>query len=191
MYSHHTSHIHTTHIHTHSMDQPSKVANPARGQLNRDTNIFLSPFAPENLVSRDGFDRSIPRQPAHSPHSGWIWCLLTGFLPISAAASILSYRQTPSGSVPSSSGHANAYRWRSLPRVRRHRASSPQGSSGNGCCLGRSSWTNSCAPLFSHTHYEYWYGVGMLKVSITISSRSPRVQLVNFSTNWDFISQNK
>ena len=33
------------------------------------------------------------------------------------------------GSVPSLSGHAVAYRWRSLPRVRRHRASTPQGSS--------------------------------------------------------------
>ena len=38
------------------------------------------------------------------------------------------------GSVPSLSGHAVAYRWRSLPRVRWHRASSPQGSSSNGCC---------------------------------------------------------
>ena len=33
------------------------------------------------------------------------------------------------GSVPSLSGHAIAYRWRSLPRVRRHRAGKPQGSS--------------------------------------------------------------
>ena len=39
------------------------------------------------------------------------------------------------GSVPSLSGHAIAYRWRSLPRVRWHRVSSPQGSSSNGCCL--------------------------------------------------------
>ncbi|CAM9166072.1 unnamed protein product [Ascophyllum nodosum] len=31
------------------------------------------------------------------------------------------------GSVPSLSGHAIAYRSRSLPRVRRHRASKPQG----------------------------------------------------------------
>ena len=28
-------------------------------------NISLSPFAPENLVSRDGFGSPIPRQPAH------------------------------------------------------------------------------------------------------------------------------
>ena len=33
------------------------------------------------------------------------------------------------GSVPSLSGHAIAYRWRSLPRVRQNRASKPQGSS--------------------------------------------------------------
>ena len=35
------------------MDQPGKVANPARGQLNREINISLSSFAPENFVSRD------------------------------------------------------------------------------------------------------------------------------------------
>ena len=41
-------------------------------------------------------------------------------------------------SVPSLSGHAIAYQWRSTPRVRRHRAGSLQGSSSNGCCLCRS-----------------------------------------------------
>ena len=50
-------------------DQPGKVANPARGQLNRDKYFSLPPFAPENLVSRDGFGSSVPRQPAHL-HSG-------------------------------------------------------------------------------------------------------------------------
>ena len=50
--------------------QPGKVvANPARGQLNRENdgeNYFsLSLFAPENLVSRDGFGIPAPRQPAH------------------------------------------------------------------------------------------------------------------------------
>ena len=47
------------------MDQPGKVANPARGQLNRENDIPLSPCVPENLVSRDGFCRPVPRQPAH------------------------------------------------------------------------------------------------------------------------------
>ena len=43
------------------MDQPGKIASPARGQLN----ISLSTFVPENLVSRDGFGSPVPRQPAH------------------------------------------------------------------------------------------------------------------------------
>ena len=47
------------------VDQPGKVANPARGQLNRENNISLSPYVPENLASRDGFSRPVPRQPAH------------------------------------------------------------------------------------------------------------------------------
>ena len=35
--------------------------------------------------------------------------------------------------IPSLSDHGTAYRWRSLQRVHRHRVSSPQGSSSNGC----------------------------------------------------------
>ena len=62
-------------------------------------NISLSPFAPENLASQDGFGRPVPRQPAYSPQSSYIWCLLiiAGILPISAAASIYLDRHTPSG----------------------------------------------------------------------------------------------
>ena len=48
------------------MDQPGKVANPARGQLKTGKmNTPLSPCVPENLVSRDGFSRPVPHQPAH------------------------------------------------------------------------------------------------------------------------------
>ena len=47
------------------MDQPDKVANPPHGQLNRENDIPLSTCVPENLVSRDGFSRPVPRQPAH------------------------------------------------------------------------------------------------------------------------------
>ena len=43
------------HTISNSMDQPGKVANPARSQLNRGNYIFLSAFPPENFVSRDGF----------------------------------------------------------------------------------------------------------------------------------------
>ena len=111
----------------------------------------LSPFAPKNLVGRDGFGRPVLRQPAHSPHSGWIWCLLTGFLPISAAASIYLFKPPYAiGSVPSLSGQTIAYRWRSLPRVRRHRASNPHGSSSNGCCFCITMDHLMCASLFPH-----------------------------------------
>ena len=55
------------HYNTYSKgkDQPGKVAYPARGQLNRKIIFSLSLFAPENLVSRDGFGSPVPRQPAH------------------------------------------------------------------------------------------------------------------------------
>ena len=143
------------------MDQPGKVADPARGQLNRENDIPLSPCVPENLVSRDGFSRPVPRQPAHL-HIFRLNLVLTGFLPSSAAASIYFFKPPYAiGSVPSLSGHAVAYRWRSLPRVRRHRASKPQGSSERVL-----PWQITMDQLIftslSHTHY--WYEAGMLKV---------------------------
>ena len=49
------------HTYCKSMDKPGKVVNPARGQLNRENEYFLSTFAPENLVSRDGFGSPVPR----------------------------------------------------------------------------------------------------------------------------------
>ena len=50
-------------------------------------NISLSAFAPDNLVSRDGFGSPVPRQPAHSILR--LNLMLTyGLLPSSAAASI-------------------------------------------------------------------------------------------------------
>ena len=57
-----------THTYSRSMGQPGKFANPARGQLDRENekiNISLSAFAPESLVSRDGFGSPVPRQPVH------------------------------------------------------------------------------------------------------------------------------
>ena len=56
------------------------------------------------------------------------------------------------GSVPSLSGRADAYRWRSLPRVRRHRASKPQGSSERVLPWQVTMDQLICASL-SHTHY--------------------------------------
>ena len=62
----------------------------------RKMTITLSPVAPDNLVSRDEFSRPVPGQPAHSLYSGYVWCLLTEFLLVSAAASIYLYRLPPS-----------------------------------------------------------------------------------------------
>ena len=137
------------------MDQPGKVANPARGQLNRENNIPLSQCVPENLVSRDGFSRPVPREPAHlhtQAESG-------AYLQDSSRVP----RRRPFMKPPYAigSGHAIAYRWRSLPRVRRHRDSKPQGSFERVL-----PWQITMDQLIlgslSHTHY--WYEAGMLKV---------------------------
>ena len=66
------------------------------------------------------------------------------------------------GSVPSLSGHENAYRWRSLPRVRRHRASKPQGSPERVLLLLQITMDQLIFASLSHIHY--WYEVGMLKL---------------------------
>ena len=124
-------------------------------------NIPLSPCVPENLVSRDGFIQpSRPASACSSPYSGWIWCLLTGFLPSSAATSIYEPPYAI-GSVPSFSGHAIACRWRSLPRVRRHRASKPQGSSER-VLPWQVTMEQFIFASLSHSHY--WHEVGMSKV---------------------------
>ena len=54
-----------TYQYSKSKDHLGKVANLARGQLNRENEYFLSPLKPENLVSRDGFGIPVPRQPVH------------------------------------------------------------------------------------------------------------------------------
>ena len=51
-------------MYSKSVDQPGMVVNSARGQLKRENESSPSPFAPENLISRDGFDSPVPRQPS-------------------------------------------------------------------------------------------------------------------------------
>ena len=143
------------------MDQPGKVANPARGQLNREKNIPLSPCVPENLVSRDGFSRPVPRQSAHLHTQVESGAYLRDSSRVPRRCPFM--KPPYASSVPSLSGRPIAYRWRSLPRVRRHRASKPQGSSERvlPCLAGHHGPTNI---RLSFPHPLLVYEVGMLKV---------------------------
>ena len=123
-------------------------------------NIPLSPYVPENLVSRDGFSRPVPRQSAHLHTQAESGAYLRDSSQVPRRRPFMKPPYAI-GSVPSLSGQAMAYRWRSLPRVRRHRTSKPQGSSERVL-----PWQVTMDQLIfaslSHTHY--WYEVGILKV---------------------------
>ena len=71
------------------------------------------------------------------------------------------------GSVPSLSGHAIAYRWRSLPRVRWHKASKPQGSSER-VLPWQITMDQLILASLSHTHY--WYEVVVVVVVFTLKA---------------------
>ena len=83
-----------------------------------------SPFAPDNLVWRDIFGCLVPRQASART---WAFSLLPPVfrdcvhLYLQNISLVPRYQVTP-------------LRWLSPPRVHRHRARSPQGSSNNWCC---------------------------------------------------------
>ena len=155
-----------------SIDQPGKVANPARGELNRENDFSLPAFAPENLASRDGFGGPVPLQPAHLYTQAESGAYLRDSSRVPRRRPFI-YIKPPYaiGSVPSLSGHAIAYRWRSLPRVRRHRAIKPQGSSERLLPWQVTMDQLICASQLictSLSHNHYWYEVGMLKVPVVL-----------------------
>ena len=128
-------------------DQPCKVANPARGQLNREINSSLSTFA--NLVSRDGLGGPVSRQPAHlhtQTESAGVYLRDSSRVPRRRPFIYLN-RHMPSG-------QSRVYRVAQLRTDGVHcRESSGTGPvnlkvAPNGCCLGRSRWTNEYALLF-------------------------------------------
>ena len=132
-------------------------------------NISLSAFAPENLVSRDGFGSPVPRQPAHLHTQAESGVYLRDSSRVPRRRPFIYYKPPYAiGSVPSLSGHAIAYRWCSLPRVRRHRASKRQDSSERVLPWQVTMDQLICVSL-SHTHY--WYEVGMLKLPPVLHSR--------------------
>ena len=123
-------------------------------------NIPLSLCVPENLVLRDGFSRPVPRMPAHLHTQAESGAYLRDSSRVPRRRPFMKPPYAI-GPFPSVSGHAIAYRWRSLPRVRRHRTSQYQGGSERVLPWQITMDQSICASL-SHTHY--WYEVGMLKV---------------------------
>ena len=178
-----------------STNQLRKVANPVYGQLNRGK--FPCP-------------RSRLR----------IWFRETGLAVPSLVSLLILYTNAESGAwyssripgrrpyiftstthhriytlyiyiVPSLSGHAIAYRWRSLPRVRWHRASSPQGSSSNGCCpCITMDQMLLCSSLFPHPLLIYSENVQIIGCILPHSRSTPVAQLAprNLLTRWDVSS---
>ena len=133
------------------------VTHIARVWINR---VRLPILLVLTLVSRDGFGSPIPRQPAHlhtQAESGVAYLRDSSRVPRRRP---FIYLKPPYaiGSVPTLSVHAIAYRWRSLPRVRQHKASKAQGSSERVLPWQFIMDQVICASL-SHTHY--WYEVGM------------------------------
>ena len=118
----------------------------------------LSAFAPGNLVSRDGLGSPVPHQPVHYLHSqAESGAYLRDSSRVPRRRPFIYFKPPYAiGSVTSLSGHAIAYRWRLLPRVHRHRASKPRGSSERVL-----PWQVTTDQLIfaslSHTHY--WYQV--------------------------------
>ena len=125
-------------------DKPGKVANPARGQLNRETNISLTPFATENLVSRDGFGSPVPRQPVHSQNIVKLNLVLTHGIPPDFRGGVhliictaIRHRVSPEFIESRNC----------VPMVFTAESPLAQGPVNlkvvpNGCCLVRSPWTN-------------------------------------------------
>ena len=115
------------HTYSKSMDQPGKVANPARGQLDGGNKYF-----PVRVRAREfGLARRVrPSRPASACSSLYSGCYLRDSSRVPRRHPFIYLNPSYAiGSVPSLSGQAIAYRrWRSLPRVRRYRASKPQGS---------------------------------------------------------------
>ena len=101
-------------------------------------NISLSPFAPENLVSRDGFGSLVPRKPAHLHTQAEFGAYLRDFSRVPRRRPFIYLnRHTPSG-------QSRLY-WVTQLRTdgvhcRESTRTGPVNSKvvPNGCCLGRS-----------------------------------------------------
>ena len=147
--------------------------------------ISLPAFAPENLVSLHGFGSPVPRQPAHLHTLAESGAYLRDSSRVPRRCPFMKPPYAI-GSVPSSSVHAIAYRWRSLLRVRRHRASKPQGSSERVL-----PWQVTMDQLTyaSLSHIHFCYEVSMLKVPAIIINqfRLSNAQTIKRKTLTNFV----
>ena len=114
-------------------------------------NISLSPFAPwEFALAR----RVRPSCPASACSFSILRLNLVpthGIPPDFRGGVHIFIPPTAIGSVPS----FFAYRWRSLPRVCRHRALSPQDGFSNGCCLFRFHPSGLIGTVGNHLQHTY------------------------------------
>ena len=151
------------------MNQPVKVENPAHGQLSRENEYF--PVRAREF----GLARRVRQSSPASACSFHTQAESGAYLRDSSPARRrrpFSYLKPPDaiGSVPSLSGHAIAYRWRSLPRVRRHRATKPQDSSERVLPWQVTMDQLICASLYFHTHTT----VGTVRrIVLTGAARKP------------------
>ena len=146
------------------MDQPRKVANPARGQLNRENEYFPVRVRAWQLgLSRNGFGSLVPRQPAHL-HNTQANLVLTYGIPPEFRGGVhlfILYRHM-------SSGQSRVYRVAHLRTDGVHcRESAGIGPVNlkvvpNECCLGQVTMDQLICASLSHT--RYWYEVSTLKV---------------------------
>ena len=130
--------------------------------------ISLSAFAPENLVSGDGFGSPVPRQPAHLHTHTEYGTYLRDSSRVPRRRPFIYFKP------PYASGQSRVYRVTHLHTDGVH----CRESAGIGpvnlkvvskeCCLGRSPWTNQYAPPFPTTTIgikwacrKYWRGIGL------------------------------
>ena len=131
------------------MDQPGKVANHARGQLNRGKICF--PVHVRLVIwSLKTGSLSPSRVSPLLFSTGRLNLVLTHGIPPVFSDSVHFYREGPSG-------RSRVYRvrqlrtyWRSLPRVSRHTVSSTRAA-----FSGFSKYEVFCVSLSPHTHHDW------------------------------------
>ena len=118
--------IHTTRVRINRVRLPILLVVSRTGKMN----ISLSPFAPENLVSRDGFGSFVRVSLLISILR--LNVVLTYGIPPDFRDGVHLFIQTAirHGTSPELSRHAFAYRWHSLPRVRRQTGAALAGHHG-------------------------------------------------------------